>query len=64
MTMETFYSSNKILHTDTIELLDMLDEVTDSEIMKTIREGRKAISAGTKGIPVSDVFGKTKKKGK
>lgn len=51
-------------YADTIELLDMLDEITDSETIKTIREGRKAISAGTKGIPVSDVFGKTKKKGK
>jgi hypothetical protein len=60
--MKTFNSSNKILHTDTIELLEMLDEVTDSETIKTILEGRKTISTGTKGIPVSDVFGKTKKR--
>ncbi len=51
-------------YADTIELLDMLDEVTDSETIKTIQEGRKAINAGTKGVPVSDVFSKTKKRGK
>lgn len=39
-------------YADTIELLDIMDEVTDSETMKTIREG----------IQVSDVLGKTKKR--
>ncbi len=51
-------------YADAIELLDMLDEVTDAETVKTIRKGRKAISAGAKGIPVSDVFRKIKKKAK
>ncbi|MGR3174704.1 MAG: hypothetical protein ACUZ8N_08915 [Candidatus Scalindua sp.] len=60
--MKTFDSSNKILHANTIELLDIMDEVTDSETMKTIREGRKAISTGTKGIQVSEVLGKAKKR--
>lgn len=62
--MKTFNSSNKILHTDTIELLDILDEADDPKIIKNIRDGRKAINVGTKGIPVSEAFGKTKKKGK
>ncbi len=47
-------------YSDVMELLDMLDEVTDAETIKTIREGRMAIRTGTKGIPVSNVFGKTK----
>ena len=47
MTIETFDTSNKILHTDTIELPDMLDEITDSETIKTTHEGRMAINAGT-----------------
>ncbi len=45
-------------YSDMIELLDMLDEITDPETIKTIREGRKAISTGVKGIPVSNVFKK------
>lgn len=47
-------------YSDVIELLDMLDEITDSGTVRTIQEGRMAISAGAKGIPVSNVFGKTK----
>ncbi|ODS32020.1 MAG: hypothetical protein SCARUB_02840 [Candidatus Scalindua rubra] len=43
-------------YSDMIELLDMLDEITDPETIKTIQEGRKAISTGVKGIPVSNVF--------
>jgi prevent-host-death family protein len=45
-------------YSDMIELLDMLDEITDPETIKTIQEGRKAISTGVKGIPVSNVFKK------
>ncbi|KKK64762.1 hypothetical protein LCGC14_2980920 [marine sediment metagenome] len=45
-------------YSDMIELLDMLDEITDPETIKTIQEGRKAISRGVKGIPVSNVFKK------
>ncbi len=45
-------------YSDMIELLDMLDEITDPETIKTIQEGRKAISTGVKGISVSNVFKK------
>ena len=45
-------------YSDMIELLDMLDEITDPGTIKTIQEGRKAISTGVKGIPVSNVFKK------
>ncbi len=45
-------------YSDMMELLDMLDEITEPETIKTIREGRKAISTGVKGIPVSNVFKK------
>ncbi len=45
-------------YSDMIELLDMLDEITDPETIKAIQEGRKAISTGVKGIPVSNVFKK------
>ncbi len=45
-------------YSDMIELLDMIDEITDPEIIKIMQEGRKAISTGVKGIPVSNVFKK------
>ncbi len=45
-------------YSDMIELLDMLDEITDTETIKTIQEGRKAISTSVKGISVSNVFKK------
>jgi PHD/YefM family antitoxin component YafN of YafNO toxin-antitoxin module len=41
-------------YSDVLELLDILDELTDPETIATIREGREAIKAGTEGIPVSD----------
>ena len=38
---------------DMLDLLDMLDEMTDPDTVKAVMEGRKAIAAGAKGIPIS-----------
>ena len=45
-------------YSDMIELLDMLDEITDPGTIKTIQEGRRSISRGVKGISASNVFKK------
>ena len=41
---------------DVLELVDILDELTDIETLKTIAEGREAIKTGSEGIPVSNLF--------
>lgn len=41
---------------DILELVDMLDELTDAETLAVIAEARAAIKAGAKGIPVSNLF--------
>jgi PHD/YefM family antitoxin component YafN of YafNO toxin-antitoxin module len=43
-------------YSDVLELLDILDELTDPETVKIIKEGREAIEAGTEGVPVSNLF--------
>ncbi|MBU2541238.1 MAG: hypothetical protein KJ593_04990 [Candidatus Omnitrophica bacterium] len=47
---------------DILELLDLLDELSDPETIATIKKGRAAIKAGAKGIPVSKLFKKLIKK--
>ncbi len=44
-----------------LELLDMLDELSDPETVEAVREGRKAIAKGVKGIPVSRLFNEVRK---
>lgn len=39
-----------------LDLLDILDELSDPQTVKAVRESRKAIAGGTKRIPVSQVF--------
>lgn len=51
-------------YSDMIELLDIIDELTDIETMKTVLEGRKAIKSGAKGIPVSNLFNQIRAKRK
>ncbi|OGW99964.1 MAG: hypothetical protein A3I73_04105 [Omnitrophica bacterium RIFCSPLOWO2_02_FULL_45_16] len=46
---------------DAIELVDIIDELNDKKLLKIIAEGRRAISRGAKGIPLSDSL---KKRGK
>lgn len=41
---------------DVLELVDILDELTDIETLKTIAEGREEIKTGSEGIPVSNLF--------
>ena len=49
-------------YADMVELLDMLDEMTDEKTLTAIREGRGAIRSGVKGIPVSRLFDKKRAK--
>lgn len=51
-------------YSDIIELLEIIDEISDKETVNTVLEARKAIKSGTKGIPVSDLFSKIKTKRK
>ncbi len=51
-------------YADMIELLDMVDELTDMKTIRTIMEGRKAIRSGAKGIPVSNLFDRVREKRK
>ena len=45
--------TNVILpYDDVLELLDILDELNDSETRDIVREGRSAIRSGSEGIPV------------
>lgn len=45
-------------YSDMLELIDILDELSDSETIKTVLEGREAIKEGVEGIPVSNLFDK------
>ena len=41
---------------DVLELVDIIDEVTDLETMAVVSEARRAIREGSKGIPVANLF--------
>jgi PHD/YefM family antitoxin component YafN of YafNO toxin-antitoxin module len=43
---------------DILELVDILEELQDRVTLTNVHEGRKALRAGSKGIPVSRLFGK------
>lgn len=45
-------------YSDVLELVDLLDEMTDSHTEKLVKEGRQAVKSGAKGIPVSRLFKK------
>lgn len=45
-----------------LELTDILDELADLETITLVAEGRKAIKSGVKGVAVSNLFNKIKKK--
>jgi len=49
---------------DVLELVDILDELTDIETLKTVAEGREAIKTGPEGIPVSNLFNNIRAKRK
>lgn len=56
--------SVNVPYSDLLELIDILDELSDSDTIETIQEGRKAIQTGVKGIPVSNLFARIKSKRK
>jgi len=41
---------------DVLELVDIIDEVTDLETMAMVSEARKAVREGSKGISVVNLF--------
>ena len=41
---------------DMLELVDLLDEATDSQMVKIVSEARAAISKSGRGIPVQRLF--------
>lgn len=49
-------------YSDMLELADIIEEISDPETLENIREGRVAVMAGAKGIPVSRLFKKIKSK--
>jgi len=51
-------------YSDVLELIDMLDELTDLETRATVDEGRRAIKAGAKGVSVSSLFSRIRAKRK
>lgn len=50
-----------VAYEDIVELVDILDELMDKATMNSIQEGRNAIAAGSKGVPVSNLFNKMRK---
>ena len=41
---------------DVLELVDIIDEVTDLETMTMVSEARRAVREGSKGMPVANLF--------
>ncbi len=49
---------------DVLELVDIIDEVTDLETIAVVSEARRAIREGSKGIPVANLFNRIRAKRK
>lgn len=45
-----------LAYQDVVELIEVLDELRDRAALQTVQEGRKAIRAGARGIPVRRLF--------
>lgn len=45
-------------YSDILELVDILDEMTDSHTEKLVKESRRAVRSGAKGLSVSRLFKK------
>ncbi|MEA2082490.1 MAG: type II toxin-antitoxin system prevent-host-death family antitoxin [Elusimicrobiota bacterium] len=43
---------------DLLEIVEILDELSDEKVVKTIVKAKKSIASGKKGIPVSALFKK------
>lgn len=48
--------SINVPYEELLELVDLLDEISDAETVETIAEGRRAIKAGAKGLSASKIF--------
>ncbi len=51
-----------IPYAEAIEMVDLIDEATDLETLKSVEEGREAIKAKRKGISVLHLFSKVRKR--
>lgn len=49
-------------YSDIVEIAELIDEATDLETLRAVQEGRLAVKAGIKGVPVSRIFNKIRKK--
>ena len=45
-----------IPYEEMVELIDIMDELSDPETLKMVADGRKAIARGVKGVPVKKVW--------
>lgn len=43
-------------YNEAMDLIDLLEELSDSELLETIQEGRQAIAEGSEGISAEDAF--------
>lgn len=43
-------------YNDMMSLVDIVDEITDPETLSTVLEGKRAVKASAKGVPVSRLF--------
>jgi prevent-host-death family protein len=43
-------------YSDMMNLVEIVDEITDPQTTKTVLEGKKAIQSGAKGVAVSGLF--------
>jgi len=41
---------------DVVELIEVMDELRDQVAVQSVQEGRKAIRAGSEGVPVNRLF--------
>ena len=41
---------------DVIELIEVLDELQDRATVQSVQEGRRAVKAGSEGVPVAHLF--------
>lgn len=47
------YRCNKIIANDILEMVDVLEEIKDKNVLGFIKEGRRAVRKGAKGISVA-----------
>jgi len=45
-----------LLEPDVVDLIEVFDELRDQAAIQSVQEGRKALKAGSEGVPVSRLF--------